>query len=153
MSASIQPPPVCEGCGAHLSAPDAICAHCEIELADRSTDTSVGRHQCPHCQARFETPLRVLWPASAPWWRFQVHKPRCPHCSSLLRDRRQPHFKPYETLPWVTLYIVSQLFIPPKYGRISSAAALLCFLVLMVLRTERSVADLDRYAVDPVSDS
>ena len=152
MSDSHQATSLCEGCGAHLPAPDAICARCEVELADHSSDTSYGRHQCPHCRARFETARDIPWPAKATWWKPQVSKPQCPHCSGLLRDRRKPHFKRYEAPALLTLHITAQLFLPIFYARIGSAVALLGLLVLLVLRTERSVADLDRYAVDQVSD-
>jgi len=74
----------CQGCGAALASPDAVCARCEAEL---TTAAPPGKYICPHCQQRFAALAQVPWPPKLPWWRPTTLRLQCPHCETPLRDR------------------------------------------------------------------
>lgn len=74
----------CQGCGATLTSPDAVCARCEAEL---DAEPPPGRYICPHCQGRFAALTPVPWPPRQPWWRPTTMRLQCPHCEAPLRDR------------------------------------------------------------------
>ena len=76
----------CQGCGARLPTPEAVCAHCEAELSEPPQPP--GKYICPHCQERIVALVQVPWPPRVPWWRPTTMRLQCPRCDTPLRDRQ-----------------------------------------------------------------
>ena len=100
----------CEGCGAPLMSPDAVCARCEAALTAEPPDPP-RKYVCPHCHARFAAPAQVLWPPKVPWWRPTTFRLQCPHCETQLRDRRDLPF-----FGWIWLAAVSLMLYMESSG-------------------------------------
>jgi hypothetical protein len=131
----------CQGCGAVLCASGSVCARCE-----QQPTIMAGLHVCPRCEQRFDAPSMVLHPEQAPWYRLQTHRPKCPNCSSALRDRSRPELPSYG-YPAVLLVCGVAQFLPWKRAAIGLlASALVVLIVLMLLRRERGVTEERRYA-------
>lgn len=79
----------CQGCGAALPSPDAVCPRCEAELS--AAPAPAGPFVCPHCQGGFAQLVQAPWPPQVPWWKPTTMRLQCPHCSTPLRDR---HVRP-----------------------------------------------------------
>ena len=157
------PPSVCSRCGRPLSAPDAVCPHCEPELSGAYTfmdgvtvpassqADSQGPHACPWCGWRFQAPICVTTAPGTPWWKPADLCPQCPHCKGWLVDTQPP------VSIWIFLLIYGLATIGGHYARryhpyLQPVAVLLVVVVLGLayrryrIRREKSQPQLHRYA-------
>ncbi|MBS1143998.1 MAG: hypothetical protein H6R14_1404 [Proteobacteria bacterium] len=135
----------CQSCGTLLASCDAVCGRCEGELPRGDT---VSRFRCPACRQGFQTAAISFHPATAPWYRWRVQRPACPHCHAVLRDRRVAKTTRWQMLLYVTLIIAGQ-FLPGAYlPKLVFGATLLCYLYLTRARTLAGVPPWERYVPD-----
>lgn len=76
----------CQGCGALLPTPEAVCGRCEAELSAEA-HSPPGKYICPHCHERIAGLVQVPWPPHVAWWRPTTMRLQCPRCDTPLRDR------------------------------------------------------------------
>lgn len=98
----------CQGCGALLPTPDAVCPRCDAELS--AAPAPAGPFICPHCQQGFASLAQVQWPPHVPWWRPTTMLLACPHCSTPLRDRYMAQPPGWLLLAAIAGALASQLF-------------------------------------------
>lgn len=101
----------CARCDRPLAHPEAVCAHCEQDLARAgvymdgspapasSQQASSGPFVCPWCSWHFEQPLLLVLPPGTRWWQPSGYCPQCPHCQGFLRDTNPLSYD----LPWIVL--------------------------------------------------
>lgn len=104
---------ICEGCGAPLQSPDAVCARCEAELA-AEPPTPPCKYVCPCCDERFTAPAQVLWPPKVPWWRPTTSRLQCPRCDASLQDRRDIPYPGWVAIGGAGLAICLYEFLPQR---------------------------------------
>lgn len=139
----------CEGCGASLPAPDAVCGHCEAELA-REPPGAPARYICPQCHGRFAALAPVAWPPKVPWWRPTTLRLQCPRCDTPLRDRHARPLPGWGVFAVIAVAVGSQLF-TTGWTRmllgLSLVGLLYAPLVLAAWRGRRDATHPHRYVV------
>lgn len=121
-------PPTCANCGSPLSDAQGICPRCDPALTYPHGDPTSGRYPCPHCQARFDTPMTGLYPPNPPWYRPQAPVCQCPHCGTFLKDRAsQPMLSLKEQVLAFSVLLFSGLIRLPQINTIRILLAIALF--------------------------
>lgn len=135
----------CDNCGRALAAADAVCSACEPDFADPRGNPAVGKHACPACGSRFDWPDQVWWTTVS--WRLwpKSQFPACPHCKTVLRDRRRAYLTTLEWLGFALCYATAMV-LPGQHSRLLLIVPLALVIFASWRRSEPKVEDERRYA-------
>lgn len=137
----------CQGCGALLPTPEAVCGRCEAELSAEPPSPR-GKYICPRCHERIAALALVPWPPRVPWWRPTTMRLQCPCCATPLRDRHAVQVPGWLITAAVAAAIGAQLFTTGWLRLILSfalLAALYAPLIVSALKVRRNVDDPHRF--------